>query len=1615
MYGLSVEKSMMMRMSSDLMEPMELLHHERASPPESQTYSGDEDGNSSENHNRSPPTSCENSVMEESKTKKRRKQSNPLRYQTTSVMPLIEDGQAIMDCEDGQANSDEHSVEALDLQTKQPVVEEPESPPEERAVLVCMYQCHHCPSGFDSEEELRSHVEEEHVQKVLERQLQQQSYNKATSSNNSREGSNESAKDNSSKASDISLQQIYPLNQTRNSPNEGLLQHDSREYKTPHFPFPPMPPFIPFSRSDESKPGSLPVPLSMFPNPMAPFLFPVMPQGQTPPVSNGNSGQGVRIFNLEAYCELCNKEFCNKYFLKTHKANKHGIYSVESIVSSPYGAPYLSPSMNSPIPIPHMLPTPTSEPMPARPPGLLNMESYCEICQKEFCNKYFLKKHRQKIHGIIEPGSTISPSTTPSLDAKSNSPIMTTCALALTSAPSFQDKNTDDMRDIAVSKMEFPSLFSLQNQKPTISIPSSVGVVTNSSSNMCPSLPSSNIPVSLPSPGHQGSSSENSVPHVFTPEKLREMGVINADAFCELCCKEFCNKYFLRTHKLNKHGINMPEISPGKPQSGSNPPSSHNQGSQSNEKMDMDYNSSRMSDGLLIDHAQGLTFEGMTGELSCDFCNRPFSSLYLLKMHKFYTHNIPYIKEESKSKPNSPIGENNNQENKENEFVKPHLPLPLPPTSLLPENIPTSLQEDAASQDLQKLQSMIRELNASAGSESSKIICNLCRLEFDNKYFLRAHMMNEHGVLPNEDGHVSGHNNSDFSLQSKIADGLSDFQRLSFGSTSPSVDSEAYCEICQKEFCSKYFLKTHKQNIHGLPVDMSSTPKKSLADEVCQIKSIVNNTMSSALVPLSNNRPLTPNSGALTPSLNSSNQPLSLSPFTSASPHIPVITSNNTIALHNHISSPSIFSPSQLSSTPSTISHSSSSVITNSIGNAILAPSSTHGSSMFSNSLTPTSNMMHSSHIGHLPSNLSAPKMPPLSNMNHGLNLSNTSTSTSASNLASMAQMAVHSAHMPSLHPNSNNPLSALDKPRNLTGRNYCNICNKELCNKYFMKTHMLKMHGINLDSQPHEAARISTIGGVQCDICQKELCSKYFLKVHKQNTHGIYEEGAQPKDLRDHPSFLEKEQPLQGLDLSDPSGRYFSHYPEICPICNCRFKSIKWLKAHMISDHGNMLKESFNHNSLIPSPDSNNALMDSSNCLCVLCGQGFPDKVALHVHLIKDHHSPSDEIGVVPNNSGIKTADSSSTAVVPVVPEQVNGASSPGSASSATTAPPPNGNSSHPQRPHPKPHGGGGSRIYHCSFCVYSTRWLSNLYAHEKRHTGVNTEGEKKFVCRVCHRAYRYNHSLQRHFLSHRAAGLNLKDMAQPLIVTSHSSHHMSSLSRPWNSHFHKRTGDGKGLANNNNKIKRYRCSKCSKKFRSRELCLAHIHAAHNGGKRNGGSMLQKSVKPFRCRFCGFLTRAWNVLRIHINRHHHNDIMESAMTNKHQFDELAENEDKPTETSGDHSPTADPSQGNNNATSPSNDSPPPPAKMVGMPDMFPPGFPPPPPNSPHLPMTFAMPQNPPTAGSFIMQPFLLAQPECDGSSNNNRSSTFVPSLVYLPVCQKIGQPMTVAFTLTPA
>ncbi|XP_067135415.1 zinc finger protein 423-like [Centruroides vittatus] len=1365
------ERPVSRRMSFESNDTISLIHHdslEHQESPHMENHgcSGDEDGNSSENHSRSTPLFDAGCV--EPRAKKRRKQSNPVRYQTTSIMPML-------DSEEGEDVIGEKES-MLDLETREDkTIRDQED----------IYQCPHCSVTFEIENLLQFHIEEEHVQKLLDKQLQQQqSYNKSTSGHGREGNSNEIAKTFASSKLSDTVAQSYLGKQTTNSPLDTLTQ-ENRDTKNQTMPFPTMPPLIPFSQSNENKSGNLSVPLSMFPGPIPPFLFPVIPQGQNSSLSNGGShqNQGVRIFNLEAYCELCNKEFCNKYFLKTHKANKHGIYSVESIVSTPFSGTYTPTVSGNTFSVPQTMQTsPSESSSTTKQQGLINVESYCEICQKEFCNKYFLKKHKQKSHGLIDNTQSASPSHTPATsESKINSPI------SIANSPPSTSMNEQTIGSIQeepqdLSKIEFPSLYNSQSQQ---NIPVTNGIVSTASSMI-------NHPISISTSAQEGlciSHTFTGSP-VFTPDKLREMGVINADAFCEICCKEFCNKYFLRTHKINKHGLSATETSTSPLHSQSHMSTSClMQSSQFYSSFDKnDENSCPKS----VDETQkDMQFSqrsqydsDVTTDLSCEICNRPFSSLYLLKMHKFYTHNIPYIKEEERSKPTSPAQNNANIEGKESGEVTAK--------SQMYESIGCNLT-DTASQDLQKLQTMITELNAVTGSESTKLLCSLCHLEFENKYFLRAHMMNEHGVLPNEDGQAGNNMEIASSIQRSL-EGVLDLQKTT--TSAPVIDSEAYCEICQKEFCSKYFLKTHKQNIHGILPEASPTPKKQSGPETA--------------VELSN--------------------------------PVKLCASNN---------------------------------------------------------------------------------LPP----------------------------------------------ATPEKPRNVTGRNYCNICNKELCNKYFMKTHMLKMHGINLDSQPNEAARSSTIGGVTCDICQKELCSKYFLKVHKQNTHGIYEE---PSPVKDSPSFVafnnDKEFSSSG-DLNDPTNRYFSNYSEVCPLCDRRFKSVKWLKAHMLNDHTGMMKDN-----QFPTQVENTNI-DSNNELCMICGQNFPDKIALQVHLIKDHRTTNEDIGIT-NNSGMNTtSDSSTTAVQDQA--RTNGSTSPGSSSSSVQV--------IQSRLPIKLSGIGGNRIYHCSFCIYSTRWLSNLYAHEKRHTGVNTEGEKRFVCRICHRAYRYNHSLQRHFLNHRAAGFSFKDISHSSLSSSHHQKRAQSLGQQWDSS-RSATAMGKSQDDmqHSTKVKRYRCSKCNKKFRTREMCLAHIHNIHSG--RRSIINQQKHVKIFRCRLCGFATKVWSILKLHIKQHQ--GATDVAKDVQQESDASASSPSTPNNMQV--VPKLFPSPG-----------------RLGCPSNFPSST-----NSSQLPMTFAMPQNPPAAGSFIMQPFLLAQPESDGVAKNG---TFVPSLVYLPVCQKVLHPVTLPFTLTPA
>uniref|UniRef100_A0A915PIQ1 C2H2-type domain-containing protein n=1 Tax=Setaria digitata TaxID=48799 RepID=A0A915PIQ1_9BILA len=94
-------------------------------------------------------------------------------------------------------------------------------------------------------------------------------------------------------------------------------------------------------------------------------------------------------------------------------------------------------------------------------------------------------------------------------------------------------------------------------------------------------------------------------------------------------------------------------------------------------------------------------------------------------------------------------------------------------------------------------------------------------------------------------------------------------------------------------------------------------------------------------------------------------------------------------------------------------------------------------------------------------------------------------------------------------------PISVSRQPKKqytTTGKNYCDVCNKEVCNKYFLRTHMLKMHGIVIDEHKTIIANIDTLEkeksgtiAFRCDICNTNVGqTRESLKHHKQEVHNV-------------------------------------------------------------------------------------------------------------------------------------------------------------------------------------------------------------------------------------------------------------------------------------------------------------------------------------------------------------------------------------------------------------------------------------------------------------------------------------------------------------------------------
>ncbi|XP_064624347.1 uncharacterized protein LOC135485905 [Lineus longissimus] len=1408
--------------------------------------------------------------------------------------------------------------------------------------------------------------------------------------------------------------------------------------------------------------------------------------------------QGTRIFHPDAYCELCDREFCNKYFLKTHKANKHGIYdnTTSQAPPPPLGPvppmpshmfpmflpqppPHLPPqpppqsqpenlaamshvtsattSLPTPIvtslpsslpPMPMMMPSlPLPEPSKKSPPvpeltkpktsetptstasGVngSDMEDYCEICQKHFCNKYYLRKHKLDVHGI----QTDPPANKRSRSSHHDSlPFGGMGGLA---PPMFLPQNIPN---------SMTNIMLINPFGPLMALPQSPSLFHA----QLPQLPQSSTPLksSLQStPGlddrdkdreqrdrererdrkqrerdrehherdrehrdrdrehrerdrehherdrelrerdhdrdrehereqdhdrererdrdgervrefelersyerererdregdleHErnrdsAAGSPNSSIGQLSQEALRSMGVLNADAYCELCRKEFCNKYFLKIHRANKHGLFLDD----------SPMKRSPTGSVSNQSTSSPFDAL----GPIGDKDGERPIKRETSTTPTNSSSRigtPGTPSDANMPLNFSTYGEQRHDDRSRQQMEQQIRQHVDQQLRQQQAEQAmrfqadqHMRLQVDQQRReqagRDREMRQQVDQHMRNQEQMRQHDRDREARHQAEQQMSRpfdptarppvdpeAICEICSKEFINKYTLQIHRLNAHGIS-SRDSETASTPTSDVDKPASLlpqpmpADHPSPLPPVSSsGSDIPTMPTmfssmiaakladRVMCDICNKEVCNKYFLKTHKMKMHGIPPPPgSSTPKPQDRDKA-KTPSIPDGKMSpvSPVARLMKAESFNGSNGCLSKAetLKNSDKPLrhdellkmgidpeaycELCKKEFCSKYFLRTHKLNMHGIRSDKPEPPLMKKEDY----------------------LFKDYSKERERLFFPFL---GNDFPYGGYGHPPQSLPLP--PPVSMNSVAMPMEENSQDSAGSIKSSNADTSTTPYDPIQSSPlNLKSDKSKTREPANMI-RVKCEICNKELCNKYFLRTHKLNKHGI-LD----ESLGLNMNSSFKLTDLQKSMLmaenplyfngkSSYMDRVKQEPMDGILDaqlklnayESQRTMDNNNgnggsvDSSQYRNQSPVNDnqSDSSDGS-RYFRYYTEVCHICQRRFKSLKWLKTHLVVEHN--IKEEYIHDML----RENSRIKDSIIQTCSLCGMLFPDKVGLQIHMLQEHNA---EV-TLPEKNDISPQNK---------PKEFN-------LTNNELASNVNSISQNLKRKYSKT---VKQKLHSCSHCDYKTRWLSNIYTHEERKHNIRKPRKHQFSCNKCQRVFRYEHSLYRH-------NIECHKLGSSGILSNHLTNGKSSS--------------------------RFRCGRCKTRFATRELCKLHIRQVH---LRN----TDLTEKKFRCSNCEYKTNFATNYRNHIKQKHAQKMLLEPLQNGPCNGEMATESDDGKKT----------------------------------------------------PVAYATPCDLTSQSSFIMQPFKLM--------DDTKAGQFVTAVVYLPVYQKISEPVTVSFQLSP-
>lgn len=1369
------------------------------------------------------------------------------------------------------------------------------------------------------------------------------------------------------------LQSVYEREEGETGPlNLSSPRWDGRSNLPPdpqRSPVTPLPASIPMPPSFADGRFNLP---GLLPFGPPPFLLPFIQQNErdNPMISPGqlpnfSPGGQARIFNQEAFCDLCNKEFCNKYFLKTHKANKHGIYTdepscspmpptpptplgpsipfssnasllaplvhspmtVTSIGGSPYAGAFLTAKLGNLAalrpPHPIQLPmNPKSQSSSSKSDssisksGVINLDAYCELCQKEFCNKYFLKRHKLKIHGVNIEVTIKAPKTNPSLD------------------------RPEGWCDAC--RRNIGSRSALNAHKLHVHGPHIVNHMPNNDAAMRNTM-DFRAPNSL---AMKQRKIERDPKDNFSPwdSMMRDREPLDNPALWNKRPKSFegtspRNDFDVNEGSERKDGTNTNQFD-DKP-NGSLPPFS------SSSTFNNNINNSRM----LIDNPMFSQFndvrkiklpqtnglkEGTPNEVQVKVEMKPGDNL----------QNVPKERIESEPDPPMPIlkpqndsdrvmnvaPETNELEQRSPPILKEQaLPQNRPKEEQMQEGEPLQLPAEPprtpggvsnSTDDSSREAGIIARVGQPAivqappgtkftpeqlrglGVINPDAFCELCCKEFCNKYFLRTHRLKKHNIYTPE---YSERSKQQFK-ENPPMNIARIFERQSLDYRPPSssdIDGETECNICRRPFPSAYLLHMHKFYFHGPGSEAIQQGENAPMPE-----HIISQEQLRQIALQAHHQKIQEHQQFL---LRQQKQ------------------QDYQIKNDEHIPKDNKGLPEELQAFPTLQQTDNSS--TQEEGPSFM-PNDMYEKSSSANDCNTETKSEDGGRLNKTPDNV-----PDASN---GSTNGEADTSQELRKLQSMI----------------------LGLNRHEDESITCKVCQKEIGNKYFLRAHMMTEHGILLPDEqlksegaqtpkthfdingrmPSPLNPSATDSQAYCDICKKDFFSRYILQQHMLSTHGVFTQHPGPT------SFLDRiRAEVEGREDRKPH----SVSRSFCDICNKELCNKYFMKTHMLKMHGiniencssggvtcdicnkELCSKYFlkvhrqNTHGLVEDIRDPRDMKDGSSkerreseetpdeCIspqiCPICTRKFRNLKWLRMHLTQDHGEDGKAKWreMEPNLPPVDT--------MPQIGPSCNicGQTQPDVVSLQIHL-----IKHHGDKQVEENFEDDQTMTLHCSTCSFSCSSPALLAAHESSHspmmglTQQANDSNGTFQCQICSHILPNIESLQQHLIGHQLQGL-----FEPLLAKDKINLKISDQSK---------------------KIrKRWKCKKCKLSFSSRSNCLVHVFKKHSNRPNRNITVTKVSwgKKTFKCRKCGVSQRRLGDLLSHIRSHC---------------------QDK---------------------------------------------------KSLSLPVAEAQPCNINNVSEdFLMQSFVMNKEHDEGSD-----SQFVPSLVRLPVSRRVLQPLTVSFTLTPA